>query len=287
MIDLLKNKKIYIYARTKNVIDIILSDMKKSKFDAVFVIGGHEGWGKSFMARGLARYCADQLGSSFGPKDIYFNVDDYVDGSMNGGKYKINVLDEARKVLNKKRAMSRDNVKFTDYISECRNRQQVHIICCPSYSDLDRYIVFWRMNVLFNIDKYHEDKGEGVSYIGGRYNPIHGKYRVFTDKSAIIRCYDLGYNHLPSRYESRDKWTSVDVFNSDELSDYDDIKHKAMLEKYGPKANSNRMTEKVERAVDALRNRAGFSSQEIAEIMEYNRDHVNKLLRNFRMRQYA
>lgn len=224
-----------------------LSDMNVSELDLVIVIGGSEGWGKSFTARGLGRFCAECLGVSFGEVNISFEIDEYINKSMAGlnnidklksndefealkdrVKFRINILDESRRVLNKKRTMSYSNVKFTDFISECRALRQIHIILLPSYSDLDRYIVAWRMNFLINIDKSHKADKTLVS----GWRPEFGIYRVFADKKKLIHAYDKGYNYFPSTYEVKDRWTTKEAFIEDELIKYEKRKFQATLEKY-------------------------------------------------------
>ncbi len=225
-----------LHKKTKENLIIALSDMKHTELDLVIVICGWEGWGKSFMSRGIAKFCAMFLGSSFDVGDIYFDLNEYIEGSIRGGKFKINVLDEARKVLNKRRAMSRDVVGFTNYLSECRSKRQVHIICVPSYSDLDRYIVAWRLNMLFCIDKDYRQNAKTES----GYLPKFGTYRLFVNKKQLIYYYDKGYNYYPPRYEARAEWTPVDAFTKEQLIDYqkkkDDSTLKKYLEKPEPKA---------------------------------------------------
>ena len=253
----------YIHKEAKKNLIISLSDMKNTALDMVIVICGWEGWGESFMARGIAKFCADFLGSTFGVEDIYFDLNDYIKGSLNGGRFKINVLDEARKVLNKRRAMSRDVVKFTNYLSECRSKQQVHIICVPSYSDLDRYVVAWRLNMLFCIDKEYLNSDETES----GYTPRFGTYRLFVSKKALIYNYDRGYNYYPSKYEARDKWTSVEVFSKEELEQYQANKDKATMQKYmiEDKEKVSRDGVRLKSALIAFKDYTGLTHKEIAE----------------------
>lgn len=257
----------YIHKKTKENLIISLSDMKHTELDLVIVICGFEGWGKSFMARGIAMFCAMFLGVKFGLDDIYFSLDEYIKGSFEGDKFKINVLDEARKVLFKRRSMSSPVVKFTNYMSECRSKRQVHIILVPSYSDLDRYIVAWRLNMLFAIDKEYlpTDKTESG------YTPRFGCYRLFVRKKQLIYAYDKGYNYYPKSYESRDKWTSKDVFSKEEIETYIKKKDEATFKKYIEEESKPkpRATDKyLKRALVWIRNHLGYEHRKIFEAIE-------------------
>jgi len=113
-----------------NNLDVYLDAMKDND-DLVIVLDGAERAGKSKRARQIARYCSNKLGSKFCEDNIHFQLQDYLDFSIDSPEYTVCILDEARNVLNKRSSMSKGNKKFTNYISECAKKRQVHIICFP------------------------------------------------------------------------------------------------------------------------------------------------------------
>lgn len=228
--------KWYLQKITKKNLDILLQNVKTAELDLVIVIDGHEGWGKSFGARGIGRYCATKLGTTFGVDDIYFSIETYMEASLAAGSakrtgvHKINVLDEGRHALNRKRSMSKKGVLFTNYLSECRGLGQVHIILAPAYHDLDRYLIMWRMQLLIHFEKNHivnEDNDSG-------FQAKRGQYFLYTYKKGLNICYYKQYDY-PRKYEERNWWSNKEVFSESELKAYDDKKEAATVEKYAEK----------------------------------------------------
>lgn len=272
----------YMNKKLGKVLTTLLSDVKNDKFDLVIVVSGPEGWGKSFLSRGLGRFCAKFLESNFGPEDISFSLDKYINGSADGREFKVNVLDEARNVLNRKRTTSRDNVRFTNYLSECRFKRQVHIICAPSYNDLDSYVVEWRMRLLINIDKYYKPDDRRESGM----KPVHGVYRAFVDMKSVAYCYfEKGRNYFPSVYAVRDKWTRQEAFTPEEIGLYESAKERAMKDKYDSIGNSRLGSNTVKMmngfgvALHLLKS-SGFSLSKLAGLTGFDRETLSKY-RNF------
>lgn len=220
----------------KTNLDILLNDVKHSKMDLVVVIDGPEGVGKSFMARGLAMYCATKLGITFGVEDIQFDLQPYISESLkaarDGKKHKINLLDEARKVLHRARGGSYSNVRFTNYLSECRALGQVHIILAPAFHDLDKYLVMWRMSALIHCVKNYtqDEKSEtGVTL-------FRGEYKCFINsaggKKALNTCWEMKSYTYPHQWETRGRWPSKEVFTPIQLEAYENKKFGATVNKY-------------------------------------------------------
>lgn len=231
-------------------LDILLNDVKNSQMDLVVVIDGPEGLGKSFLARGLGMYCATKLGIPFTSSDITFDIDPYIGNSLraakDGIKHKINLLDEARKVLNRARGGSGSNVKFTNYLSECRALGQVHIILAPAFHDLDKYLVLWRMSVLIHcVKNYKQDKNSdtGVSLFRGEYKAF---INAAGGKKALSTCWDMKNYTYPHKWEVHALWPSKEVFTPEQLERYGADKFEATLNKYYS-AEANKEKEKQEK----------------------------------------
>lgn len=247
-------KTIFLQEKVKVNLDILLNDVKTADMDLVIVIDGGEGTGKSFMARGVAMYCATVLDSPFGIDDIYFDAQSYINGSLETGSFKkagyhkINILDEGRHVLNRKRGMSSMNVNFTNYLSECRSLGQVHIILCPAMHDLDKNIIMWRMNLLLhNVKKYVSSKKSEVGLKMQR-----GTYYLYTSRNSIGYCYEtFGYKY-PNRWEARGQWCPVEVFSQVQMMEYDNKKDAATIQKYKTKREKEAEEERARDNIKAI-----------------------------------
>lgn len=236
-VELRNGKIIFLDKRVKRNLDILLNDIKTANMDVVIVIDGGEGTGKSFMARGLGMYCATVLDSPFGINDIYFDAQTYINDSLETGNFekagfhKINVLDEGRHVLNRRRYNTQSNVNFTNYLSECRSLGQVHIILCPAMHDLDKNVIMWRMNLLLhNIKNYVISK---KSVVGVKMK--RGSYYLYTSKRALGFCYETyGYKY-PDRWEAKGHWCPQEIFSASQMKDYEEKKDAATIRKYKTK----------------------------------------------------
>jgi len=227
-----------MHPKFKQNLDILLNDVKKSKMDLVIVLDGPEGLGKSFMGRGLGRYCATFLGSTFTVDDISWDVNTYISGSLQAGraadtgKHKINLLDEGRHAIHRARGGSRGNVRFTNYLSECRDLGQVHIILAPAFHDLDKYLILWRMALLMHCIKNYvtdEDSETGVRL-------YRGEYKVFINSAGGRKALSYVFENrgylYPNQYEVHSRWPSKEVFTEDEVAEYEKRKFGATMKKY-------------------------------------------------------
>lgn len=231
-------------------LEILLNDVKQSKMDLVIVLDGAEGTGKSFMARGIGAVCAAYLGVPFGVNDIHFDLENYMKSSLiaakEGQKHKINVLDEARKVINRARGGTRSNIRFTNYLSECRALGQVHIILAPAFHDLDRYLVLWRMSLLIHSRKnYVQDK---KSETGVKL--YRGEYMLFVNsaggKKALSTCWEMKGYKYPHKWEMRDRWSPIEVFSPEQVEKYEKNKFEATMSKYYNRIDQDEEMEAVE-----------------------------------------
>lgn len=226
MVRILCNKKsFYLNKELKLSLDIQIHDMKIKNQDLVIVIDGKEGSGKSTFGRQIAYYCSKELGTKFTVDNIHFDLQEYINTSLHSEQYTINLLDEGRKLLNKKRSNSRETVTFTNYLSECRDKQQVHIILLPAFHDLDTYVVLWRMDFLIHLDKYHVED-EKVS-TGWRL--VLGNYKVFDNNNALKKFYNFKYSY-PKNYDVWDKFPNFEVLKDIEV--YNEKKLSYTIKKY-------------------------------------------------------
>lgn len=246
--------KWFLPEKIKVNLDIVLNDVKYSEMDLVIVIDGKEGLGKSFASRGLAKYCATKLNSKFSVNDIYFDTDEYINGSLEAGSaedtgvHKINVLDEGRNALNRLRSNSRKSVKFTNYLSECRALGQVHIILAPAYHDLDAYLINWRMSFVIHFKKnYIKDESTDLGVKIKR-----GQFLLFTDKKFLSYYYFKKYDY-PKKWEANDWWSVHEVFSGEELQAYKAKKNQATIDKYKVEKENEDFVDLAEGFVKATR----------------------------------
>ena len=212
--------KAYLPDKLKNDIDILLYDVIDSDMDLVIIIDGKEGSGKSYDARLIGKYVSTVTKTPFTPKNIHFTTDDYIKFSENAPELAINVLDESREALNKKRGMSKSNVKFTNWLSENRDKRQIHILVLPAIHDLDNYVAVWRMKLLIHKLVGHIPNAKSRS----KYSLMRGYFKVYENNKDLQRVIfnkaKYGYYAYPKEFKYRRKIHYNEVFNKQELTDY-------------------------------------------------------------------
>ena len=208
----------------------VFLDAMKDDDDLLLLFDGAEGAGKSKRLRQVAMYCANYLGTSFSAKNIKFNMDEYVDFSIESPLYTVCVLDESRRELNKLRSNSRSNIKFTNYLSECRKKRQVHIVALPAFHDLNSYLVNWRCKGLVHIHKwYEEDKTRESGFKLGR-----GAYTFYLNGDQLRKWYQLKY-YYPKQFTLKGKFSNVETLSPEDLKIYDDQKDENIEKRYHTK----------------------------------------------------
>jgi deoxyadenosine/deoxycytidine kinase len=211
-------------------LDMYFNDMYRDKMDVVIVIDGKEGTGKSRMARIVGSYLAMKAKMPFSVPNIHFSAKEYIKFSEAGAKFQINVLDESRQALNKRRSMSKDVVGFTNYISENRDKYQVHIILLPAIHDLDSYVSIWRMHMLIRMLRIHKYMATEQTYRLDR-----GHFRIYSNNTELQKCMHnknkYGYYAYPSpKYNG--KMGDYEPFTDIEIAEYEKKKAEERSKKY-------------------------------------------------------
>lgn len=228
----------YMHPLFKQNLDILLQDVKDNRMDLVIVIDGAEGIGKSFKSWGLGMYCATKLNSTFTVDNISWNIEDYISKSLKAGraadtgKHHINVLDEGRHAIHRARGGHSKNLRFTNYLSECRDMGQVHIIIAPAFHDIDKYVILWRMNMLIHAVKNYEPSKKTETGVKLK----RGEFKVFLNnapgKKALSTCWEMKNYTYPHKWEIHAWWPSVCVLTEEQVKQYEKRKFSATMDKY-------------------------------------------------------
>lgn len=190
----LGHKKIDLEIHTgfKRILDAHIHDSLEQDDDVVILITGDEGAGKSKLARQIGAYANHKINewggnTTFGLDNIHFRLDPYMETAKAHIKQKgwVNLLDEGRSTANRKRSTTGVNVKFTNYLSECRADNHIHIICLPAFHDIDSYIAIWRSKLVIKCEKKHVKDAKSKS----GYSLQRGIFKAFKKNQALINVY--------------------------------------------------------------------------------------------------
>jgi len=219
-----------------NDLNIFIDDMLNSECDIVIVLDGKEGTGKSRNARIIGKYISYITKRPFNENNIHFDTISYIKTSEKSQKYTVNILDESRQALNNMRKMSGSNVFFTNWLSENRDKQQVHIIVLPAIHDLDTYISLWRMSLLIRSLKGHRKSKKSNS----GWKLVRGYGYVYENNKDLQK---VLFNRKKHGYYSypRPKYIfnmpDQEPFTNDELERYKNKKAEKRAEKYSDPDN--------------------------------------------------
>lgn len=199
--------------KLKENLDILLNGVLNYRQDAIIVIDGEEGSGKTQASHQLALYCAETLGTVFerdGTKNVHSSMEKYIHVAegmhKQGVRGFVNVLDESRSVLGKAHHSTKEVKRFTDWLSECREMGQVHIILLPAFHDLQKYVVLWRMSFLIHMVKEFNRNEKAL----GGYDLRLGGFKAYANDDALKQAYINPYWY-PKQWSARSRFDNVEV----------------------------------------------------------------------------
>jgi hypothetical protein len=175
--------------KLKNDLDILCGDLEQND-DCLIIIVAPEGSGKTVLETQIGYYISIKMSSSWGVNNLHFDGQSYIDHSLNGKPFLVNCLDESRRALNKMRGMTGNNVEFMNFLSECRDQNQVHIIVLPAYADLEQYVAIHRVKYIIQVNKSRDKDTKRLKR--GTYNIIDCKY-----KYKLKEAWKNGYKEFP------------------------------------------------------------------------------------------
>jgi len=207
---------------------ILFNNMMYHNMDIVLCLSGPEGSGKSFAGRIIGAFFRWLINCELSVDDIHFDLMPYLNKSVKGKKCDINILDEAKDILDKKRSMSKSNKIFTDYMSKCRFKNQIHIIILPAIHDLDSRISLWRMNLLIhNLKLHYPDKTQ----LGG-YKLQRGYFKAYGLDEELQKSINnhskSGKYRLPEKYSFHGRFFDNEPFTDEQLKLYEEKKNESI-----------------------------------------------------------
>ena len=158
--------------------------------NCIIIFNGGTGSGKSWGALSLASEVAKEMGTSFSiARNVSFNFIDLLKKTQLPGNDKAGtcfLMEEVGSIGSggsSKEWMSKANAFFNSFMQTTRHRQQILILTCPSFSNLDastRRLVHCQVSML-GID-YNKNKSRAKPYvlqINDRTGKIYFKYLRF------------------------------------------------------------------------------------------------------------
>lgn len=181
----------------------IIPGIQKKDKDAVYIVDGGEGDGKSVFAMQLAK-CLDP---NYNISKCAFTASEFTNKVVKAKKGDCIIYDEAFTGLSSRGALSEVNKLLVGLMMEMRQKNLFVIIVMPTFFLLDKYVAIWRAKGLFHIYTkkgkrgywmFFNNKAKKILYLSGKK-----LYSYSYPKSTFIGRF---YNHYTiDEYEYRKK----------------------------------------------------------------------------------
>lgn len=129
----------------------------KDNRDAVFLIVGHEGEGKSTFCAQLCSFMSED----FSLDNVFWDANKLIEAvnREDTPAGTVFMLDEADLVMSNQTLHREVQKKLVLLLKTCRSKNLILFFVCPSWFDMNRYIAKHRPNYLFMVDSKQGERG--------------------------------------------------------------------------------------------------------------------------------
>ncbi len=168
------DKNISLDNHLRSKLDLIC-ERTKNNLDAVVIVDGDEGIGKSNLAAGCAYYCAWKLGRKFTVDNVFFKVEEMLDFAVSTENQ---VLDWDEAALGGLASNWQDKFqqKLLQMLMVARKKKHIYFICIPKFFKLNEYLVVDRSIALLHV--YSPDEMKRGTFV---YYRKRNKEKLFHD----------------------------------------------------------------------------------------------------------
>ena len=250
-------------------LDFAVQRVQARKLDAIFVVDGDEGFGKTGFSILAAYYIAHKTGREFGLDQMFFDPKEFIN-YINSNTGKVIVWDEAALGGLASNWQNKVQQMLIQTLMTCRFRRHIIFFNVPKFYRLNQYFVGERATGLFHV--YSEDK-------------INAGQLTYYKKEWLEPMLNHWYKYRQQPYKKfyrkglRGKF--IDAFNPKVFkngiiineNDYDNKKlhyTEKLLSQYG----DSRHNEKLLRLQHSVANLKGIQKKEIALQIGVNQDTI-------------
>lgn len=212
-----EGKPLYVDGTLYKNLTGALKNAKKYNGDLLIVIDGPEGSGKSTLGDQVC-LIAD---NHFTEDQNCFSAEELIQKSLSAPAWRAKKLDESKEDMDRKRTMSKVNVRLMNFLSQSRQLHQITVVILPSIYDLDAYVAEHRAILLIHCYK-HKGKTPGFFAVYG--------------KKGISKLFKWGkkYRNYPVTPSFIGRFTKQVVIN---MERYNEMKRRA-IEKFSRNADT-------------------------------------------------
>lgn len=194
----------------------------KPALDALLIIDGREGYGKTTNAVGIAYYFAEKTGRKFSEAHCFFDLDELINFAITT-KEQIIIWDEAALAGLAAEWQKKIQIKLTKLLMTVRKKRHFFIFNIPKAEKLNEYLY---------------DRAVGLVHVYARDDVIVGRFTYYNYQAKTVM-----YNHFrktrmmnykkrvsfrgtfPDVLDPKNEYNVLDTFNAEK---YDENKDKAI-----------------------------------------------------------
>jgi len=212
------DKKYYMDDMYKSKLDLMVKRLKGTD-DAILVIDGGEGQGKTEMAFGTCYYMSYETGRDYGIDNIYFDLDKLIKDAVST-KGKIFHYDEAALGLQNTDWQNKIQKKFNTLVMIARKKKHFIVLCIPKFHRLTQYQI--------------EERSIGLVHVYSKNNTQKGLFCYFTKKKKELLYTDWKRTRVKKYNEYLSFWgrfhiASKRIFTKEQIEEYERKKDEAIL----------------------------------------------------------
>jgi len=187
-------QEFYLDGYLKANLDFIKSDIRDDN-DAIVVVDGVEGSGKSVLAMTIGKYIDPDLSLD----NVIFNPQDFKTQVMKAKKYQVIVFDEAISGLRSANWATSVSRSLISLIGQIRQLNLCIVIVIPSIFELHRYIAIHRSRALIHVQRDKKNKrGFFRAYSYDRKRKLYAIGKKYMDHNVVLSdFYGRFTNHYP------------------------------------------------------------------------------------------
>lgn len=258
------NKKYMIEDQLLKKLNLMVKRLKGSD-DAVLIIDGDEGQGKTEFAFSVCYYMAHKLKRSYDVDNVFFDLDSMIQFAAST-KDQIIHFDEAALGLMRTQWQKESQQKFLQLVMVARKKRHFIVICIPKFHRLPPYAL--------------EERSIGLVHVYSHKNIYKGRYCYFNKEAKSKLHEDYEKRKIKSyqkHYSFRGKFVeaSKKIFNQEQMDAYEKKKDQAILSvSDDSKPQSKRATKWMQQRnniIKGLKKDMKISTSQIKKLLEkYN-----------------
>lgn len=214
---LVTDKQYSLEKKYVKILDLLIKRIKGTD-DAVLIVDGDEGIGKTELSVGTCYYVAYTTGRKYGIDNIFFNLDEVIKFASTTENQIIH-FDEAALGLLLTQWQSKTQQQFIQLVMTARKKRHFIIICIPKFHRLPQYVM--------------EERAIGLIHVYARKNMDKGRFCYFKRKNKDNLYQDWIHKKIKT-YKKHKNFRgtfgiySTRVFTSEEWAKYDIKKDEAI-----------------------------------------------------------